>query len=120
MLVVGRMKLIARLILCHLCGLIIFSFCQPSTASDVRISRPTVVESGGSCCSQAKGDGLDQAIVLPGSALAHFNHWRKRYIDPVFCPVLLCHGSCGDYDDACILERGVVLNRNTGCAGSCN
>lgn len=114
------MKLIVSLILYHFCLLNIVSYCQPSIASDVRISRPAVVVSVGSCCNQLKADGLDPAIVLPGSPLAHFDHWRKRYVDPVFCPVLLCHGSCGDYDDACILERGVVLNRNTGCAGSCN
>jgi hypothetical protein len=95
--------------------------CQPGSASGVRISRPAAVDSVESCCSgEADAPGPEQAIVLPGSALAHFNHWRKRYINPVFCPVMLCHGSCGNFDDACTIESEVVLlNPASGCAGSC-
>lgn len=105
-----------------LLGISIFcvSACPPGSASDVRISRPVVVDLQDSCC-QGEADAPRQAraLVLPGSALAHFNHWRKRYINPVFCPVLLCHGSCGNFDDACTIEPEGVLNRVSGCAGSC-
>lgn len=103
-------------------GGIAFSlWCPPGLASELRISRPVAVDMTDSCCQGEEGlNGLDKAIILPGSAVAHFAHWRKRYINPVFCPVLLCHGSCGSFDDACIMERGVLLlNPASGCAGSC-
>lgn len=103
-------------------GGIAFSlWCPPALASELRISRPVAVDMTDSCCQGEEGlNGLDKAIILPGSAVAHFAHWRKRYINPVFCPVLLCHGSCGSFDDACIMERGVLLlNPASGCAGSC-
>jgi hypothetical protein len=103
----------------------IFCSSLPAPASEVRISRPAAVEdsvdSVDSCC-QGAADGPRQegAIVLPGSALVHFFRWRKRYINPVFCPVLLCHGSCGNFDDACTLEsERVLLDRVSGCAGAC-
>jgi hypothetical protein len=96
-------------------------WCPPGFASELRISRPVAIDMTDSCCQGEDGlNGLDKAIILPGSAVAHFAHWRKRYINPVFCPVLLCHGSCGSFDDACIMERGVLLlNPASGCAGSC-
>lgn len=98
-------------------------WCQPvsASASELRISRPVAIDITDSCCQGEDSlNGLDKAINLPGSAVAHFAHWRKRYINPVFCPILLCHGSCGSFDDACILERGVLLrNPASGCAGSC-
>lgn len=95
--------------------------CQPGSASDVRIRRPAAANSADACCPVDADDaGQEAAIVLPGSALAHFNHWRKRFISPVFCPVLLCHGSCGNFDDACTIEsKAVLLNPASGCAGSC-
>ncbi len=108
---------------CFLClgALCCSMWCPPGLASELRISRPVAADTTDSCCQGEDGlNGLDQAIILPGSAVAHFAHWRKRYINPVFCPVLLCHGSCGLFDDACIMERGVVLlNPASGCAGSC-
>jgi hypothetical protein len=98
-------------------------WCPPglASASELRISRPVAVDMTDSCCQGEDGlNGLDKAIILPGSVVAHFAHWRKRYINPVFCPVLLCHGSCGSFDDACIMERGVLLLAPaSGCAGSC-
>jgi hypothetical protein len=104
-----------------LCALCCSRWCPPGLASELRISRPVDADTTDSCCQGEDGlNGLDKAIILPGSAVAHFAHWRKRYINPVFCPVLLCHGSCGSSDDACIMERGVLLlNPASGCAGSC-
>ena len=56
------------------------------------------------------------------SLVASFNHWKERFIHPVFCPVVLCHGSCGAYQDACVLSEGAILNKISspqGCAGAC-
>ncbi|CAN5600043.1 hypothetical protein BH11CYA1_BH11CYA1_28550 [soil metagenome] len=99
------------------CGSAIFSL--SASASDLRISRPEPVELPSSCCDKEVNQDIQQQIVCPGSVLAHFNHWRKNYVEPVLCPVFLCHGSCGQFDDACILQQGVVLNRSKGCGGSC-
>lgn len=56
------------------------------------------------------------------SLIASHMHWRERYIHPVFCPVVLCHGSCGAYEDACVLSEGAILSKISnpqGCAGAC-
>lgn len=56
------------------------------------------------------------------SLTASHMHWRERYIHPVFCPVVLCHGSCGAYEDACVLSEGAILSKifsPQGCAGAC-
>lgn len=53
------------------------------------------------------------------SPLAHFEHWKLRYAEPVFCPIAICHGSCGGQDSACVLPRGIILNKSGGCGGGC-
>lgn len=58
-----------------------------------------------------------------------YDRWLERYVSPVFCPVYICHGSCGAYDDACLLSgsqpvlsyfgelNGFILR---GCGGACS
>ncbi len=116
-----RRKCFLSFCLLSLGGFACSLWCPAGLASELRISRPVAIDMSDSCCrGEDSPDGRDRAIILPGSAVAHFEHWRKRYINPVFCPVMLCHGSCGSFDDACIMERGVLLlNPASGCAGSC-
>jgi len=86
----------------------------PAQASELRVERPCQSSTDGGARELAAADKL----IAPASVVAHFNQWKLRYAQPVFCPVALCHGSCGAFPDACILHQGVVLNSG-GCSGSC-
>lgn len=75
---------------------------------------------------EAQDAGTEQPEI--GIVKSH-DRWLERYVSPVFCPVDICNGSCGAYDDACLLSGsqpvlsyfgeldGFVLR---GCGGACS
>jgi len=96
----------------------------------VRIKRPASSSSNNNrsepaslCSLRADNERLNLEIV------DGYRRWLERYINPVFCPVDICHGSCAAYDDACLLSGsqpvlsyfgeldGFALR---GCGGACS
>lgn len=66
---------------------------------------------------------LSRQVFFAPSTWQSFIQWKERFIHPVFCPVVLCHGSCGAFADACVLYDGPVISRfstEEGCQGSCH
>ncbi len=102
----------------------------------VRIVRPQPTsDQSMSCCAEEPVFGLlsKDEPVLNLAITDHYKRWKERYISPVFCPVDICHGSCRDYDDACLLSgsqpvlnyfglSGLTLNQFVlrGCGGACS
>ncbi len=115
----GRLKYIAG---ATLAGLIVFAgqiqFCQ---AEEIRIARPEAPEHN--CCGSTENNELNSnssAIRWPGSIVDFHHHWQLRYVQPVFCPMVTCMSTCGNYADACVLDStAVVLDKKYGCAGAC-
>jgi hypothetical protein len=76
----------------------------------------------------ARADDIETRVARPAvvfqfsrdtSPLEHFEHWKVRFISPVFCPIMLCHGSCADSDQACVLNSTAVIVNAGGCGGGC-
>lgn len=109
-------------------------------AQDVRIRRPagspTARLTGSNSGALGTNPNELSPVLMPvtsdrldiGIVKVH-DRWLERYVNPVFCPVDICHSSCAAYDDACLLSgsqpvlsyfgelNGFVLR---GCGGACS
>jgi len=92
---------------------------QVCQAEEIRISRPQVTLTH-DCCGSIEINCESGKIHWPGSVVDAHRHWQLRYVQPVFCPMITCMSSCGNYADACVLDStAVLLNKSHGCTGSC-
>jgi hypothetical protein len=67
-----------------------------------------------------------QASAQSGPVLRQFLKWRKEFALPSVCTMVLCHGSCSQYEDGCpsftglsILDQehlGMLVSQDHGCA----
>jgi len=69
-----------------------------------RIPRPSVAEA-------QLGDVIYAGMRTP-MPRSSFERWRQNYCTPFICNMVLCHGSCGDFEEHCpsFSELGRVIH----------
>jgi hypothetical protein len=109
-----------RLVLASI--LLSFLFCQTAHAGETfRIGRPTAAEQGTESVFEAPqqdvssepllGDVIFAGMrtVMPRTA---YERWRQNYCAPFVCNMVLCHGSCAEFEEHCpsFMESGRVIH----------